>query len=79
MPHYIAHDRARRAYRSELRLDARQAHDDGLDKGHVGEPLQRLHQDPQQLLDVVVGDGAAWGRGNAGPERHTYTYTETQT
>lgn len=43
----------------QQRKDARQAHDDGVDERRVGEALERLDEDAQQLLDVAVRDHLA--------------------
>ena len=41
----------------QQRLKPGQTHDDGLDEGDVAETLQSLDQNPQKVLDVVIGDG----------------------
>jgi len=44
---------------SEEWLQPGEAHDERLQQHHVVEALERLHQDAQQLLDVVVRGGFA--------------------
>ena len=42
---------------TQQRLESGQTHDDGINQGDVGEALESLDEDPEELLDIRVRDG----------------------